>query len=72
MGTRIEIDRQSCVSSGRCVNAARKVFQLDDDFLAEVIPEAPALERERALQIARACPTLAIRVFDENGEELDL
>ncbi len=71
MATRIEVDKQSCASSGRCVNAARDVFRLDDDFLADLIPNGPALEAPRALEIARTCPTQAIRVFDENGEELE-
>ena len=71
MGIRIAIDKQRCASSGRCVKAAREVFQCNDDFLADLIADAPALDRDRAVEIARACPTQAIRVFDETGEELD-
>ena len=71
MGIRIEIDKQSCSSSGRCVNAAPAVFRLDDDFLADAIVGAPPLELKRALEIAHGCPTQAIQVFDENGKALD-
>ncbi len=70
MGIRVEIDKQSCSSSGRCVNAACDVFRLDDDFLAALIVDAPPLEPQQALEIARGCPTQAIRVFDEKGKAL--
>ncbi len=68
----LRIDKQSCQSSGRCVGAAPGAFALDADHLAEVLPGAAALADEQALSIARGCPALAIHVFEEDGEEVEL
>ena len=69
---RVTVDKQSCQSSGRCVHAAPGAFALDADHLAEVRPGASALSEEELLAIARACPALAIHVFDAWGEEQEL
>jgi ferredoxin len=66
------IDAQSCQSSGCCVRAAPGVFGLDADHLARTLPGAAALPDAELLAIARACPALAIHVFDEDGREVDL
>ena len=72
MAYRPRIDKQSCQSSGRCVRAAPGAFALDADHLAEVGPGASALSEDELLAIARACPALAIHVFDARGEEREL
>ena len=61
-GVRVEVDKQSCLSSGRCIEAAPEAFRFDEDFLAEATDEAPALPGEKLDAIARACPGLAIHV----------
>jgi ferredoxin len=68
----VRIDPQSCQSSGRCARAAPRAFGLDADHLAEVLPGVAELSDEALLAIARGCPALAIHVFDERGEELEL
>jgi ferredoxin len=70
VAVRLRVDRQSCQSSGRCVAAAPEAFAFDAERLAEVRPGA-ALARQRALEIARACPALAIEVLGEDGEPLE-
>ena len=72
MTYRVRIEKESCQSSGRCVNAAPEAFALDADHLAELQPGIGALAPERLLEIARNCPAFAILVFDEKGEEVDL
>jgi ferredoxin len=69
---RASVDKQSCQSSGRCVRAAPGAFALDADHLAEARAGAAALAEDELLAIARACPALAIHVFDELGEEREL
>jgi ferredoxin len=70
--SRVSVDKQSCQSSGRCVRAAPGAFALDADHLAEVLPGAADLSDDAQLAIARACPALAIHVFDARGEEREL
>jgi ferredoxin len=67
-----KVDKRSCLSSGRCAEAAPEVFALDEDHLAEVRGDAALLSRERLLAIARACPAIAISVYDEDGREIEL
>ncbi len=66
------IDKRSCLSSGRCVEAAPEAFAWDEDDLGDVRPGAAGLAKERLLEIARGCPGLAIAVHDEKGREVDL
>ena len=62
---RVEVDKQSCLSSGRCVEAAPAAFRFDDDFLAEATDHALELPEEKLAAIARACPGLAITLHEE-------
>jgi ferredoxin len=71
MGIRVRVDANSCQSSGRCIASAPEAFAFDGDRLAKAVGEGAGLSRERALEIARGCPALAIEVFDE-GELLEL
>lgn len=70
-GLRVEADRESCQSSGHCAKEAPEAFRLDADHLVEAIEGAAALSDERKREVARACPALAIRLFDETGREVD-
>ena len=63
---RVEVDKQSCLSSGRCVEAAPTAFRFDEDFLAEATDQALALGDEKLAAIARACPGLAIHLEPES------
>ncbi len=66
------IDKQSCLASGRCVQAAPDAFAADADHLGEVLPGVKRLSREHLLEIARGCPALAIAVQDERGHAVEL
>lgn len=70
MPYRVTVDSDVCISSGKCVADAPQLFRFDDDEIAEVVPGAPAPADEVALDLARACPSGAIRVFD-GDEEID-
>ena len=71
MSYTVKIDKQSCASSGRCAQAAPKGFVMDDDYLGSVQPAAGEIPLDQLIQIAKNCPTLAITLLDENGEEID-
>lgn len=71
MGDRVIIDKDLCVSSGACVNEAPEAFGYDDDGVAEVLPGAEGLSRERLIELARLCPARAIRIEDAHGQEVD-
>jgi ferredoxin len=66
----VRIDKRSCLSSGRCIEAEPSAFGWDADDLGEVLPAAAELPRERLVAIARGCPGLAIRAKDERGAEV--
>ena len=70
MSHRVQIDKQGCLASGRCVSAAPGAFGWDEDHLGDVRPGAGSLSREALVAIARNCPSLSITVLDEDGNEL--
>ena len=70
MGCHVRIDKQGCLSSGRCVSAAPEAFGWDEDHLADVRPAAASLSRDGLVAIARNCPSLSITVLDENQNEI--
>ncbi len=71
MSIRVRIDKKSCQSSGRCVAEEPTGFAVDEDYLADVKPEAGDLPLERLRAVARSCPALAITLETEAGEEID-
>jgi ferredoxin len=68
----VSIDKDVCISSGKCVADAPTAFRFDDDELAEPVSEHPPLPDAALLEIARNCPSGAIAVHDDQGEALDL
>jgi ferredoxin len=61
------IDQSSCVAQGDCEELAPEAFRLDGD-VSTVIGTAP---QERLLAAARACPTEAITLINEDtGEQI--
>lgn len=73
MNYRIDVDRDVCMSSGKCVGDAPDLFRFDDEEIATQVPGAPAPGDERALHLARACPSGALTVHDaDTGAEIDI
>jgi ferredoxin len=68
----VSIDKDVCISSGKCVADAPTAFRFDDDELAEPISEHPPLSDAALLDIGRNCPSGAITVYDDQGAPLDL
>ncbi len=66
---RIEIDRELCIGAGTCVAMAGEVFELDDENKA-VIKDPKGADDASILLAAQSCPTKAIKVFDEDGNQI--
>ena len=50
MALRVRVDKNSCQSSGNCLEAAPESFRFDEDGLAEPAPGAESLPRARLLE----------------------
>jgi len=67
----VRIDKDQCVSAGKCVADAPAVFVFDEDELAEVLPgAAAALSDEQLVRLARQCPGRAILLTDSDGNDV--
>jgi len=69
MTYRILVNRELCESNAECVSLAPSVFELDDEELCVVIDPEGA-KSKRILDAARACPTDAITLIDDEGEQV--
>ncbi|MEN9558371.1 MAG: hypothetical protein RL141_740 [Candidatus Parcubacteria bacterium] len=67
--SRVEVDRDLCIGAAPCVTVAPGVFQLDDENKAYVVDQNGA-DAETILLAAQSCPVQAIKVFDEDGNQI--
>ena len=84
MKIKVKVDPDLCIGAASCVTIAPETFQLNDENLAVVLDhgeemggrvyeremEVTAEEYEMILLGAQSCPTLAIFIFDEAGEQV--
>jgi ferredoxin len=84
MKFRIVVDPDLCIGAASCVTVAPDTFVMNAENKAEVLdqgrsPEGPMYERtvemteaekENLIVAAQSCPTLAITIFDEAGNQL--
>jgi ferredoxin len=70
MTLRPEIDKESCLSSGRCVADLPAAFGWDADELAEPLPGAASVPHEALRDAARNCPGMAIHLVDDTGADV--
>lgn len=66
---RIFIDRDLCIGAASCVAIAPGVFSLDAENKAIVINDKGA-DDETIILAAQSCPTRAIILFDEKGNQI--
>ena len=66
---RIFVDRDLCIGAASCVAIAPAVFALDDENKATVINDKGA-DDETIILAAQCCPTRAIILFDEQGNQI--
>ena len=72
MTLRPYVDHDECVSSGACVLELPEVFgfQTGPEQLAVVLPGAAELTDEELRDAAALCPVDAIRVLDDDGNDV--
>lgn len=66
---RIVVDRPNCIAARSCVLVAPGVFQMDDENLAYVV-DPDSEDEETITMAAESCPTLAIHLYDKDGNKL--
>lgn len=66
---KVYIDRDLCIGAASCVAIAPGVFQLDDENKAYVVKQ-DAADDETILLAAQSCPTKAIFLYDEDGNQI--
>jgi ferredoxin len=59
------IDAAACAAHGDCEALAPEIFRVDD--VAVMVGNGPD---ELMLEAARACPSVAIRIIDQRGEQV--
>jgi ferredoxin len=70
-GFEVTVDRDECVSAGKCVASVPGYFVFDDDELAMIDPDGTKPDDDTLLRVARACPSMAIRLH-QDGQEIEL
>ncbi|RBY89744.1 ferredoxin [Blastococcus sp. TF02A-26] len=60
--TRVEVDRDRCISSGVCEHLAPEAFELDDDGVLQLLPAEP--DPAVVAEAVRACPSGALTLAD--------
>ena len=66
---KIYIDRDLCIGAASCTAVAPEVFELDKENKA-VVKDKNAADDETLLLAAQACPTKAIILYDEEGNQI--
>ena len=67
---KIIVDRKTCIGAATCVVLAPDAFELDEEGLSVVKPEALKVDLNTLLVAAQSCPTQAIRLVDEDGNTI--
>lgn len=70
--SRIEIDRDLCIGAASCVTIMPQVFQLDDENKAVLVAGSEPVweDVETVIMAAKSCPTKAIFLYDEEGNQI--
>ncbi|MDO8512662.1 MAG: ferredoxin [bacterium] len=66
---RIEVKRDLCIGAGSCVAVAPEVYVLDDEMKA-VVTNQKGADEPTIIESAKACPTLAIYIYDDDGKQV--
>lgn len=67
---KIKVIRESCISAATCVVVSPDAFDLDDEGIAIVKEGALKVSDDELLMAAQSCPTAAIVLYDEDGNQI--
>lgn len=68
--SKIVVDRDACISAATCVVVSPDAFELDDDGIAVVKEGALKVDENTLLIAAQSCPTQAIILYDDDGNQV--
>ncbi|WP_236792317.1 ferredoxin [Amycolatopsis sp. GM8] len=69
---RVEADRDRCISAGRCMATAPRIFDQDDDgIVVVVVPETGPDDEAQVREAGFLCPAQAIRITAVRSEPGD-
>lgn len=66
---KVFIDRDLCIGAASCIAVAPDVFELDSENKA-IVKDMRGADDETLLLAAQSCPTRAIIVYDEEGNQI--
>ena len=66
----VRIDRDTCIGTGACVNAAPEIFRLDSRQVVTFAEPLREIERQRLVDACQCCPVDALEAVDEEGNKL--
>lgn len=67
---RVEVDRNACIGAVTCVVIAPDAFEMDEEDIAVVKPNAQTLSDDVLLMAAQSCPVAAIILYDAEGNQI--
>lgn len=67
---KIVIDRNACIGAATCLIESPEAFELDSEGIAILKENALSTDEGRIFIAAQSCPTQAIMLYDENGEQI--
>ena len=67
--TKAQVDRDLCIGAATCATIAPKVFEMDEENKAIVLSVASD-NAENILAAAESCPTKAVFLYDEDGNQI--
>jgi len=66
---KVFVDRDLCIGAASCIAVTPEVFELDNENKA-VVKNKDAADDETIILAAQSCPTKAIVVYDEEGNQI--
>lgn len=67
--SKIVVDRDLCIAAVSCIAVAADTYELDDENKL-VVTNADAVDDETLIASAEACPTKAIFLYDNDGNQV--
>ncbi len=66
---KIVVKKDLCIGAATCIAIAGETFELDDENIA-IVKDNIGNTDEEILLAAQSCPTLAIYLYDEEGNQI--
>ena len=72
--SKVGVDQEACMGCGTCVALLGEMIEMDESKgVARVKSNFPPnISADKILEVVNACPSGAIKLYDENGQVVDL